>query len=211
MLQEFFLCQKEVSAVCCKYYFRTIKFLNICNKCQCGPRWDGWCCLELLTSSLVVRVFLDGAVHIVSVIYICHSWPLFCICSSILERVCPQLYKGIFWKFPWIFNSHFLCIFTYYKCSISEHSLYASQYTLPICLQGFQNTGFWVYANQVMHCRHLIIWTFSNSHCLLQGFIQVVIRRSQDWNTGWVVKKCPVPYLKDGCYMGSSLGSCIVI
>jgi hypothetical protein len=77
--------------------------------------------------------------------------------------------QGIFWKFPCIFNSHFLCIFRYYKCSISEHSLHASQYTLLICLQGFQNKGFWLYAKQIMHCRHLIIWTLSNTHCLLQG------------------------------------------
>jgi hypothetical protein len=192
-----------------KYYFRTIKFLNICNKCQYGPQWDRWCCLELLTSSLVVRVLLDGAVHIICVIYLLFmDFILYLLLHS--RKGLSTVVQGIFWKFPWIFNSHFLCIFTYYKCSISERSLHASQYTLPICLQGFQNKGFWLYANQVMHCRHLIIWTLANSHCLLQGSKQVVIR-SQDWNTGWMVKKCPVPYLKDDCCMGSGLGSCIVM
>ena len=173
-------------------------------------RWDRWCPLELLTSSSVVRVLLDGAVHIISVVYL--SFMALISYFLLLNRKgLPTVVQGIFWKFPCIFNSHFLCIFRYYKCSISEHSLHVSQYTLPICLQGFQNKGFLLCAKKVMYCRHLIIWTSSNSHCLLQGSRQVVIGRSQVWNAGWVVKKCPVPYLKDGCCMGSSLRACIVM
>ena len=104
-------------------------------------RWDRWCCLELLTSSSVVRVLLDGAVYIISVIY----FSFMALISYWLlhsRKGLSTVVQGIFWKFPCIFNSHFLCIFRYYKCSISEHSLHASQYTLPVCLQGFQNKGF---------------------------------------------------------------------
>lgn len=141
-----------------KYYFRTIKFLNICHKCQCGPQWNGgtggavWSCWQALQWSEC------SAVHIISVIY----FSFMVLVSYLLlhsRKGLSTVVQGIFWKFPYIFNSHFLCIFRYYKCSISEHSLHASQYTLPICLQGFQNKGFWLYARQVMHCCHLIVWT----------------------------------------------------
>jgi len=81
-----------------KYCFRTIKFLNICHKCQCGPQWNGgtcgaiWSCWQALQWSeyfwmVQCTLFLS---------YIFHSWPWFRICSSIVERVCPQLYKGSF-------------------------------------------------------------------------------------------------------------------
>lgn len=81
-----------------KYYFRTIKFLNICNKCHCGPQWNGgtdgavWSCWQALQWwecfwMVQCTLFLS---------YICHAWPSFRICSSIVERVCPQLFKGSF-------------------------------------------------------------------------------------------------------------------
>ena len=81
-----------------KYYFRMVQFLNIHGKCQCGPQWNGgtdgavWSCWQALQWwecfwMVPCALFLS---------YICHSWPWFLICSSIVERVCPQLYK---WSF----------------------------------------------------------------------------------------------------------------
>jgi len=173
-------------------------------------RWDRWCCLELLTSSSVVRVLLDGAVHIISVIYL----SVMALISYLLlhsRKGFSTLVQGIFGKYPCIFTLIFsvsaditnvvflnidfmllstLCPFVYKVFRIKGFGCMQSK----LCTAAISSSGL---------CETLIAsW---------KGPKQVVIGRSRDWNTGWVVKKCRVPYLKDGCCMGGSFKACIVM